>query len=80
MARTNQVDSATSQFFINLKDNDFLNHTSGNYGYAVFGHVTAGMDVVDKIAKVRTGRVKGYEDAPVETVTIESIGRVTTAE
>lgn len=76
MARTNQVDSATSQFFVNLKDNGFLDHSSGNYGYAVFGRVSAGMDVVEEIAKVRTGRHKGYDDAPLEAVTIESVRRV----
>jgi peptidyl-prolyl cis-trans isomerase A (cyclophilin A) len=75
MARTNQIDSATSQFFVNLKDNDFLDHRSGNYGYAVFGKVTAGMDVIDKIAKVKTGRVKGFDDAPLETVEILSARR-----
>jgi peptidyl-prolyl cis-trans isomerase A (cyclophilin A) len=76
MARTNQVDSATSQFFVNLKDNGFLDHSAGNYGYAVFGRVTAGMDVVDTIAKVRTGRRKGYDDTPLEAVVIESARRV----
>ena len=77
MARTNQVDSATSQFFVNLKDNGFLDHSPGNFGYAVFGRVTAGMDVIDEIAKVRTGRRKGYDDTPLEAVTIESARRVT---
>jgi peptidyl-prolyl cis-trans isomerase A (cyclophilin A) len=76
MARTNEVDSATSQFFVNLKDNGFLDHSAGNYGYAVFGRVTAGMDVVDTIAKVRTGRRKGYDDTPLEAVVIESARRV----
>jgi len=76
MARTNAVDSATSQFFVNLKDNGFLDHSPGNFGYAVFGRVTAGMDVIDQIAKVRTGRKKGYDDAPLETVAIESARRV----
>jgi len=79
MARTQVVDSATSQFFINLKDNGFLNHTAKNpqgYGYAVFGRVTAGMDVVDKIAKVQTGRhPAGHGDVPVEPVVITSIKR-----
>ncbi|HEU4531216.1 MAG TPA: peptidylprolyl isomerase [Steroidobacteraceae bacterium] len=77
MARTNQVDSATSQFFVNLKDNGFLDNSAGNFGYAVFGRVTSGMDVIDKIAKVQTGRRKGYDDAPLETVTIESARRIT---
>jgi cyclophilin family peptidyl-prolyl cis-trans isomerase len=72
MARTNDVNSATSQFFVNLKDNAFLDHKPGNFGYAVFGKVTSGMDVIDRIAKVRTGRRKGYDDAPLETVAIES--------
>jgi cyclophilin family peptidyl-prolyl cis-trans isomerase len=76
MARTNQVDSATSQFFVNLKDNAFLDHSSGNFGYAVFGRVTDGMDVVDRIAKVKTGRHKGYDDAPLETVEIQSARQV----
>jgi peptidyl-prolyl cis-trans isomerase A (cyclophilin A) len=75
MARTNAVDSATSQFFVNLKDNAFLDHKPGNFGYAVFGHVTKGMDVIDQIAKVRTGKRKGYDDAPLENVTIESARR-----
>ena len=75
MARTNAVDSATSQFFVNLKDNAFLDHKAGNAGYAVFGRVTRGMDVIDKIAKVRTGKRKGYDDAPLESVTIESARR-----
>jgi len=76
MARTNAVDSATSQFFVNLKDNAFLDHKPGNFGYAVFGRVTKGMDVIDQIAKVRTGKRKGYDDAPLESVTIESARRV----
>ncbi|HZF24652.1 MAG TPA: peptidylprolyl isomerase [Steroidobacteraceae bacterium] len=76
MARTNAVDSATSQFFVNLKDNAFLDHKPGSFGYAVFGRVTQGMTVIDQIAKVRTGRHKGYDDAPLESVTIESARRV----
>lgn len=75
MARTNDINSATSQFFVNLKDNAFLDHKPGNFGYAVFGKVTAGMDVIDRIARVRTGRRKGYDDAPLETVAIESARR-----
>ncbi len=73
MARTNVVDSATAQFFINVKDNDFLNYAGpANYGYAVFGKVVEGMDVVDKIKAVKTGP-KGMfpTDVPQETVTIE---------
>ena len=73
MARTSVVDSATSQFFINLIDNKFLDHGTRDYGYAVFGKVIEGMDVVDKIAIVPTG----YQDVPTETITIESITLVT---
>jgi peptidyl-prolyl cis-trans isomerase A (cyclophilin A) len=75
MARTNDVNSATSQFFVNLTDNDFLDHRPGNFGYAVFGRVTEGMDVIDKIAKVKTGRRKMYTDAPMEDVLIKSARR-----
>jgi cyclophilin family peptidyl-prolyl cis-trans isomerase len=76
MARTNDIHSATSQFFVNLVDNAFLDHAPGNYGYAVFGRVTAGMDTVDKIAKVKTGRSRGHGDVPVEDVTVISARRV----
>jgi cyclophilin family peptidyl-prolyl cis-trans isomerase len=79
MARTNDINSATSQFFVNLKDNDFLDHKPGSYGYAVFGKVTEGMDVIDKIAAVRTGRRKGFDDAPLEDVVIVSARRVDAA-
>ena len=75
MARTNVVDSATSQFFINLKDNDFLNFKSATpegFGYCVFGKVVAGMDVVDAIAKVKTTSKRGHGDVPVEPITILS--------
>jgi cyclophilin family peptidyl-prolyl cis-trans isomerase len=73
MARTNDINSATSQFFVNLKDNDFLDHKgASSYGYAVFGKVTEGMDVIDKIAAVKTGRRKGFDDAPLEDVVIVS--------
>ncbi len=75
MARTNVVDSASSQFFINLKDNAFLDHkddTSQGFGYCVFGKVIAGMDVVDAIAKVPTGSKRGRGDVPLEPVTILS--------
>ena len=75
MARTNDINSATSQFFVNLKDNEFLDHTRGNFGYAVFGRVTEGMDVVDKIAAVKTGRVHGHQDVPLEAVTMTRIHR-----
>ena len=70
MARTGVVDSATSQFFINLKDNAFLDHSDRDYGYAVFARVTDGMDVVDKIAAVPTGNSGGHQDVPNEPVTI----------
>ena len=70
MARTGVVDSATSQFFINLRDNDFLNHGTRDFGYAVFGKVSDGMDVVDTIAAVATGNHGGHQDVPVDPVTI----------
>ena len=73
MARTGVVDSATSQFFINLSDNDFLNHGDRDFGYAVFAKVTDGMDVVDAIAGVATGSVAGHQDVPLETVTIVEV-------
>ena len=73
MARTNVVDSATSQFFINLKDNDFLNHSSRDFGYAVFGKVVEGMDVVDKIAQEKTGDHSMFQNVPTETVIITSV-------
>jgi len=73
MARTSIVDSATSQFFINLKDNSFLDHGDREYGYAVFGRVTAGMDVVDAIAAVPTGNHGGHQDVPTDAVTIQSV-------
>jgi cyclophilin family peptidyl-prolyl cis-trans isomerase len=73
MARTNDINSATSQFFVNLKDNDFLDHSRGNFGYAVFAKVTEGMDVIDRIAAVATGRKKGFDDVPVEAVTMTSV-------
>jgi len=76
MARTNEVNSATSQFFVNLSDNAFLDHSKAQYGYAVFGRVTQGLDVVDKIAAVRTGTRKQYQDAPLEDVTIVSARRL----
>jgi cyclophilin family peptidyl-prolyl cis-trans isomerase len=75
MARTNDINSATSQFFVNLKDNDFLDHTRGNFGYAVFGKVTEGMDVIDKIAAVKTGRRRGFEDVPLDPVIMTSVRR-----
>lgn len=72
MARTQAKDSATSQFFINLTDNAFLDHGTRDFGYAVFAEVVDGMDVVDRIAQVETGRRGGHGDVPVEPVVIES--------
>jgi len=74
MARTGVVDSATSQFFINLKDNSFLDHGERDFGYAVFGKVTGGMDVVDKIAQTPTGSKGPFpKDCPQTDVVIESV-------
>jgi len=76
MARTSDVNSATSQFFINLVDNDFLDHrdtTSQGYGYAVFGKVVEGMDVVEAIGKVKTGNARGFGDVPLEGVVMEKV-------
>ena len=73
MARTMDINSATAQFFINLRDNDFLNHGTRDFGYAVFGKVVEGMDVVDAIAAVPTGNKAGHQDVPVETVTIVEV-------
>ena len=73
MARTPNPHSASSQFFINLKDNDFLNFTSetqAGWGYAVFGKVTDGLDIVDEIAKAKTGNHGGHADVPLEAITI----------
>lgn len=75
MARTPDPHSASSQFFINVGDNSFLNYsapTSQGWGYCVFGKVTEGQDVVDKIKKVKTGSKNGHQDVPVENVVIES--------
>ena len=74
MARTSEINSATSQFFINLKDNAFLDHGS-DFGYAVFARVSDGMDVVDKIAAVATGNSGGHSDVPKEAVEIEKAVR-----
>jgi cyclophilin family peptidyl-prolyl cis-trans isomerase len=74
MARTSAVDSATSQFFVNLVDNDFLDHKGqSNYGYAVFGRVDSGMEVIDAIAAVKTGSRRGHQDVPTEAIVIESV-------
>jgi peptidyl-prolyl cis-trans isomerase B (cyclophilin B) len=74
MARTSEPHSASSQFFINVKDNDFLNHTAPDaqgWGYCVFGKVVEGQDIVDKIKRVKTGSRGGHADVPVEDVVIE---------
>jgi peptidyl-prolyl cis-trans isomerase A (cyclophilin A) len=73
MARTQAVDSATSQFFINLADNSFLDNGVRDYGYAVFAKVIDGMDVVDEIAAVKTGNNGMYGDVPKEEIVINSI-------
>jgi len=76
MARTNDPHSATAQFFINVKDNDFLDHrapTAQGWGYAVFGKVVSGMDVVEKIKAVATGTKGFHQDVPKESVTIERV-------
>ncbi len=76
MARTMDPHSATAQFFINVSDNNFLNHTGKNsqgWGYCVFGKVTEGTDVVDKIKGVKTGSQGGHQDVPVDAVTIDKV-------
>lgn len=76
MARTPNPHSASSQFFINVADNEFLNFrnaTPQGYGYCVFGKVTAGMEVVDKISKVKTGNSAGHGDVPVESIVINRV-------
>jgi peptidyl-prolyl cis-trans isomerase B (cyclophilin B) len=76
MARTSDPNSATAQFFINAKDNDFLNHTAPTprgWGYAVFGKVTDGMDVVESIENVATANKSGHQDVPVTEVIIEKV-------
>jgi len=73
MARTSAVDSATSQFFINLRDNAFLDHGGRDYGYAVFGRVSEGMEVVDAIAGVSTTSKSGHQDVPVDPVVIHAV-------
>ena len=76
MARTMDPHSATAQFFLNVKDNDFLNHSGKNmqgWGYTVFGKVTAGDDVLDKIRTVETGNRSGHQDVPKDSIVIESV-------
>jgi cyclophilin family peptidyl-prolyl cis-trans isomerase len=75
MARTNDPNSATSQFFINLVDNVSLDQGRGSAGYAVFGCVVEGMDVVDKIAQVKTGRRSGHDDVPVDPIVVTAVTR-----
>ena len=79
MARTGDINSATAQFFMNVVDNEFLNHkdeTSRGFGYCAFGRVVEGMDVVDRIGKVKTTTKASYQDVPVDPVVIESIRRL----
>lgn len=74
MARTSDVNSASAQFFINIADNDFLNHTkptTEGFGYCVFGKVVEGTDVVDKIKEVKTGNKGGHQDVPLDDVIIQ---------
>ena len=75
MARTSDPHSATSQFFINLKDNDFLDKANApdQYGYCVFGEVVEGIEVVEKIGQVQTGNASGHSDVPLEAILIESV-------
>ncbi len=75
MARTSDINSATSQFFVNLTDNAFLDHGGRDFGYAVFGKVVEGMDVIDAIARVETGTSGGHQDVPVEPVVVQSACR-----
>jgi peptidyl-prolyl cis-trans isomerase A (cyclophilin A) len=76
MARTNDINIATAQFFVNLVDNDFLDHAGqSNYGYAVFAKVSSGMDVVDKIAKVATTNRGGHQNVPAADVVITKASR-----
>ncbi len=79
MARTSDVHSATAQFFINVANNHFLNHTNmtpQGFGYCVFGRVVEGKEVIDAIKKVKTGRYAGHQDVPLEDVIIQKIERV----
>ena len=73
MARTSEVDSATSQFFINLADNHFLDHGGRDFGYAVFAEVVSGMDIVDSIAAISTQMSNGHQDVPSEAIIIEDV-------
>jgi cyclophilin family peptidyl-prolyl cis-trans isomerase len=75
MARTSDVNSATAQFFINVADNAFLDHGTRDFGYAVFGRVSGGMEVVEAIARVKTGRKGPHDDVPLEPVMIRKATR-----
>lgn len=75
MARTSDIHSATAQFFVNVADNAFLDHGGRDFGYAVFGRVSEGMDVVDEIVRVPTGSKAGHQDVPVEPVVIRTARR-----
>ena len=75
MARTMDINSATAHFFINLRDHDFLDHGTRDFGYAVFGEVVDGMDVVDTIAAVPTGNKGGHQNVPLEAITITAVSR-----
>jgi peptidyl-prolyl cis-trans isomerase A (cyclophilin A) len=76
MARTSDINSATAQFYVNLIDNNFLNGDGQTDGYAVFGRVYQGMDVIDRIALVETDKVAGQDNVPKEPVLIESVRRI----
>jgi cyclophilin family peptidyl-prolyl cis-trans isomerase len=80
MARTNDINSATSQFFVSVVDNDFLDHKPGSYGYAVFGRIASGMEVIDAIAAVKTSNKGGHQDVPLEPITIEAVTRIADSE
>jgi cyclophilin family peptidyl-prolyl cis-trans isomerase len=75
MARTSDVNSATSQFFVNLADNAFLDHGARDFGYAVFAKVVEGLDVVDAIAGVKTGSRGGHQDVPLDPVVVQRARR-----
>lgn len=76
MARTSEVDSATAQFFVNLRDNTSLDHSEANFGYAVFAKVVDGMDIVDEIAKTETATVGGHQDVPTEPIVVNKATQV----
>ena len=76
MARTSEVDSATSQFFINLRDNTSLDHSEANFGYAVFAKVVDGMDIVEEIAKTETATTGFHQDVPVEPIIVNKATQI----